>query len=250
MHADRGGEEINPYIDGFDGRYARLPRLVVNRSGVGLTRRENRIRDLIESRGQRCYLEYPSGIIPTFSSIGDRSSPAEKNTLLTDRDHTMAARQLHFDTIVGKEYNVQAVWVVDQLARSGACIIINAWYRIAGGYRCTVGGCMMTDELIAEGKGGCYSVTTRSGRENPTWAGPFYGDEMQVVEDIRGEANSSFVDGTGPQMVYETGQYVGRSRSVLEAMLSVEGPGDWQDDGNYAFTGRSARQGRNGRNRR
>jgi len=52
--------------------------------------------------------------------------------------------------------------------------------RIEGGYRCKGKHHMVTDELLAEGKGGCY-VCFEGRKENPDWEGPFYSREEMLA---------------------------------------------------------------------
>lgn len=47
-----------------------------------------------------------------------------------------------------------------------------------GGYRCYGERHIVTDELLAERRGGCYSSSAASGRTKPVWEGPFYGEDI------------------------------------------------------------------------
>jgi hypothetical protein len=73
----------------------------------------------------------------------------------------MAARQTQYDQLDATEREEQDNWVASIAARTDACVNGHAWVRhpTLNGYVCTSGNRFMTDELIAEGKGGCYCST-------------------------------------------------------------------------------------------
>lgn len=105
--------------------------------------------------------------------------------LLTPRDHEMASRQKHYNSLSESHRKEQEEWAQEQLRPQGpasefACPNDFGFYRIPFGYRCYGSQHMITDELLAEGKGGYYVTFTgpmfgHHPKETPKWKGPMYG---------------------------------------------------------------------------
>ncbi|KAE9373879.1 hypothetical protein N431DRAFT_284228, partial [Stipitochalara longipes BDJ] len=74
----------------------------------------------------------------------------------TDQDREMASRQTRIDALSPEQRKKQEDWAQTQLRLSGVCIGGFKWDRVTGGYRCKNKKCLVTDELLAEGRGGFY----------------------------------------------------------------------------------------------
>ena len=91
----------------------------------------------------------------------------------------MAARQTQIESMAPRERAEQEQWAQAQLAQNaGTCVAGFSWSRIEGGYRCRGGAHMVTDELLAEGKGGYYRHAC------PGWEGPIYPGAVFVVAPV------------------------------------------------------------------
>ncbi|KAE8453433.1 hypothetical protein EG329_010294 [Mollisiaceae sp. DMI_Dod_QoI] len=107
-----------------------------------------------------------------------RNTTPGKSFLKTDHDRTMAARQKDFDTLSSGEQRKQAKWARQYIKLTGLCPGEAKWLRekSLGGFICTTNQHLVTDALIAEGKGG---MLRRGNRfitpTTTTWEGPFYG---------------------------------------------------------------------------
>jgi hypothetical protein len=104
-----------------------------------------------------------------------KSHLPSETTFKSDYDKKMASRQTRIETLAPQEREEQETWAQTQLNQlSTACPEGWGWGRIPGGYQCRPGGLLgnhkVTDELLAEGKGGVYYRISSFGR----WHGPFY----------------------------------------------------------------------------
>ena len=76
-------------------------------------------------------------------------------TAFTDpHDIKMASRQIQYETLSPDEQRKQEQWAQTKARQLGPCPAGYAWIRVPGGYNCSAGSHWMTDELLAEGKGG------------------------------------------------------------------------------------------------
>jgi Ni/Co efflux regulator RcnB len=66
----------------------------------------------------------------------------------------MASRQTQYDSLSASERKEQEEWAQWQIKLTGQCIEGYDWGRVDGGYVCAGGNHMITDELLAEGRGG------------------------------------------------------------------------------------------------
>jgi hypothetical protein len=112
----------------------------------------------------------PPAYVPNIASL---APPSTKSILVTPKDIHMASRQPNFATLTPKEQTEQNDWAQDMIKRVGACPENFEWVRREnpGGYQCEGGGHGMTDELLAEGKGGIMAHATKKWGENK---GPYY----------------------------------------------------------------------------
>lgn len=113
--------------------------------------------------------------------VASRPVPPDAHHYLDSAEHRATAeKQVWIDGMEIEEMQMQEVWAqrqvgefVRQFCRLGA-----EFKRVKGGYRCTEWEHLVTDELIKQGRGGCYLMVRGSLREDPVWEGPFYGKEV------------------------------------------------------------------------
>lgn len=118
----------------------------------------------------------PSHLDPTQSGMKSASK------YVTEHDRKMASQQTQIESLTGDERSKQESWAQSQLGGlSTNCVAGCRWNRIRGGYKCDAGICLVTDELLAEGRGGFYQ-DCRSIRNGSIRKGPFYpGDHHYEV---------------------------------------------------------------------
>ncbi|KAF8848022.1 hypothetical protein BDZ45DRAFT_301194 [Acephala macrosclerotiorum] len=95
------------------------------------------------------------GSISAESSKSKRDEISTKSTFKTKLDVDMARRQILIKTLPAAEQKKQEKWAQTQLKlnSSSNCPAGLVWIRYKDGYRCLGGGHMVTDKLLAEGKG-------------------------------------------------------------------------------------------------
>jgi hypothetical protein len=109
-------------------------------------------------------------------------------TFKSEFDVKMASRQTRIESMPPKECQEQEKWAQSQLRQLDTkCPLGFVWGRIPGGYRCLPEGKpgihKVTDELIAEGKGGVYVLSLDMVNK---WTGPFYKDPSSGKMVMRG----------------------------------------------------------------
>jgi hypothetical protein len=138
-------------------------------------------RSLVKLRTPR--VRHNTHKIPPLSRINNQASANVLNILRSDLDRSMASRQINIESLHPRDRQQQDAWARQQLegnpGHQRSCVVGYPWTRIIGGYRCEGQRHLVTDELLAEGKGGCYVMDVNTERNNPAWTGPFYGDDIQ-----------------------------------------------------------------------
>jgi hypothetical protein len=138
---------------------------------------------------QRTKLIRDHGTRPSQSQPHRQETSRAPSILRTNLDETMASRQTRIQTLAPVERQEQEQWAQKQVQLTGACVGKYAWTRVEGGYRCGSGNCKVTDELLAEGKGGYLMAYPHINSRHPdlfdengiTWLGPGYrGHRMQA----------------------------------------------------------------------
>jgi hypothetical protein len=116
--------------------------------------------------------------------------------LWSQEDNEIAGKQAGIDGMEIGEMEKQEWWAQGQLERfvRGDCGCRAAFMRVKSGYRCMEWGHLVTDELIQQGRGGCYLMARGSTREDPVWEGPFYGKEVVEWRDGVGAPGPSLPD--------------------------------------------------------
>ncbi|RDL41632.1 uncharacterized protein BP5553_01611 [Venustampulla echinocandica] len=106
-------------------------------------------------------------------TISPSAPPSVPSILFSLDDLKMASRQPFIDDLPEDERQKQEEWAQEMIKRAAACPEGYDWNRMPGGYQCRGGGHGMTDELLAEGKGGLYGLRTRNWEAKD---GPYYPD--------------------------------------------------------------------------
>lgn len=127
---------------------------------VGLTQYEN------NSMMQKTY---PKTSNPTETTFRSRAPPSVKSVSNNPEDERMASRQSMYTSLRGRDLDEQKKWVSKTLAMNEVCPASYGWVRMDEGYKCKGGHHLITDELIAENKGGIY-VTVVGERWGPYYA--------------------------------------------------------------------------------
>jgi len=112
----------------------------------------------------------------------------------TEFDVKMASRQTRIESMAPKEREKQEQWAQSHLREVDTkCPAGYNWVRIPGGYQCKpyrfLGVHKVTDELIAEGKGGFYqrnSFDETKPKGGNDWLGPFFKDPSSGKTVMRG----------------------------------------------------------------
>ncbi|KAM3066875.1 hypothetical protein ACMFMF_009926 [Clarireedia jacksonii] len=123
-------------------------------ANYGITRlqRDNPRADYEVTRLQRDNLQVPS--------TTSRAPPGQKSVLQSQNDAAMASRQTKYTELDTTQRKEQDDWAATIAQRTGACPHGFQWVRddTVNGYICAPGNHVITDELVAEGKGGCYII--------------------------------------------------------------------------------------------
>lgn len=116
----------------------------------------------LPSRHQRS-THLPSQLDAPHSLSRLDTHPAPQTSGYTNpHDIKMASRQTRIESLPPHERQEKDKWAQDKLRSSSAlCPQGFLWDRIDGGYICQGGTHRVSDELLAEGKGGIYRVAAR-----------------------------------------------------------------------------------------
>jgi hypothetical protein len=124
---------------------------------------------------------YPAHTPSIHSAAPSTTSAAPnwaKSVFTKPEDQKMASRQTAFATLSPAEQAKQNTWAQSMISRSIRCPQGYDWNRNhqnpgPSGYQCAGGHHFVTDNLLAEGKGGVFLV--QGGTMEPWW-GPYYPD--------------------------------------------------------------------------
>lgn len=145
------------------------PSQALPKSGmVGLTQYEN------NTMIQRTY---PKTERPPNTTFKSKAPPSVKNIYTNPQDEWMASRQSLYSSLRGRDLDEQKQWVTKTLALTKSCPDSFSWNRAASGYHCKGEHHFITDELIAENKGGVYLIG--GDLESERW-GPYYASNKET----------------------------------------------------------------------
>lgn len=116
-----------------------------------------------------CCNEYP---IPPLPQLNPPSYAT--TTLKSSYDIDMASRHTRIGDLPIVDRQKQEVWAKSQMKLVGTCPENFPWDRMAGGFKCQAGSHFITDQLLAEGKGGILIGPWYPGERTPF--GPYYLD--------------------------------------------------------------------------
>lgn len=112
--------------------------------------------------------------VPRFAPRAGQDVP-QRSMLITERDREMASRQTRIKSLPLDQRREQEAWAQTQLRKlPGTCRYGDNWKRVKDGYRCKAKVCLVTDELLAEGRGGYYELCQKIKSKNPKRHGPYY----------------------------------------------------------------------------
>ena len=135
-------------------------------SRLDSTRRDNLLSKLDKTSKSTLSSKLDSTRNDNLPSKLDGSSNAvkisTKTAFTSQRDIEMATRQTKYDQLPPKEQEVQEEWAQRKIAETAPCIAGFLWLRVPGGYNCTAGLHWMTDDQLAEGRGGFYGRNPRA----------------------------------------------------------------------------------------
>jgi hypothetical protein len=111
-------------------------------------------------------------------SIKSTAPTWAKSVLTKPEDQEMASRQKSFASLAPGEQAEQNTWAQTVINKTIRCPQGWDWARNKGqnGYQCDGGHHFITDELLAEGKGGVLLVPGGKQGQVDTWWGPYYPD--------------------------------------------------------------------------
>ncbi|PQE18898.1 hypothetical protein CJF31_00010433 [Rutstroemia sp. NJR-2017a BVV2] len=98
--------------------------------------------------------------------------PSAKSHFKDSHDFAMASKQVRYEELSRQEQIEQDSWASSYSEHAGPCPAGFDWVRVQQGYICNGGHHLMTDALVAEGKGGFYVGSLHMG-----WWGPYYSAE-------------------------------------------------------------------------
>jgi hypothetical protein len=107
------------------------------------------------------------------SGFASRAPSHAKSLFINQSEAKMASRQTQYESLPPDQQAKQESWAQSFLKREGRCPQDYGWQRVEGiGYQCEGLNHLVTDELIAEGKGGFMVLR----EENPYFPamGPYY----------------------------------------------------------------------------
>ncbi|CAG8976528.1 hypothetical protein HYALB_00011005 [Hymenoscyphus albidus] len=192
------------------GQSSHLP-LLIDRYASSARKQTSNLPTQIDSKGKSPSTErYGESILPrvdtshSHSSSSrlpshlDRSKIATNSAWKSQYDIKMASRQTHYQTLAPKEKKEQDQWAQKKLqdGSAGFCPMGFDWKRVEGGYRCIPpmmvhrggGWHLVTDELLAEGGGRFYHLSTDKNDPDDMgteWLGPFTSLE-DYLEKVKG----------------------------------------------------------------
>lgn len=116
------------------------------------------------------------------SSFKSRPPSNAKNFLSTLDDQTFASKQTRINTLPPDERRKQESWAQTMIQKAGVCPSGFDWRRVTDGYHCNGRGThFISDDLLAEGRGGVFYVPAGlHGRLQPKW-GPYYEDPNDPI---------------------------------------------------------------------
>jgi hypothetical protein len=163
-------------------------------------RDEQRSKDSFEKSETTRTLKSQHDFMLSRREQGPQAVGEHESLLKTQHDREMAQRQLRIETLNRQEREEQERWAQEQLMLRGACIRGFQWVRVEGGYMCAGENHAVTDELLAEGKGGYYVRDyLRDPRETIKWLGPVHSrEECEQLE--RGLLNQVLASALSPRM--------------------------------------------------
>jgi hypothetical protein len=98
--------------------------------------------------------------------------PTARSILVTPEGISMAARQTQYKSLAPSEQARQELWAQSKVKITGSCPEGFDWERIDDAYHCHGGHHLISDELLAEGKGGVYLLL--DSRYTHDRLGPYY----------------------------------------------------------------------------
>jgi hypothetical protein len=142
------------------------PTVVASAKAKGLVKASKYIR---ENEG----ITYPAH---TGANTKSMAPSFAKSVFKDSSDAKMASRQTHFASLTPQEQTRQNMWAQTMIQRINPCPQGYEWNRIdaPSGYHCRGRNHFISDELLAEGKGGIYVVPGgKIKKMDPLW-GPYY----------------------------------------------------------------------------
>jgi hypothetical protein len=102
---------------------------------------------------------------PTRAQAGSEVRPATKTAFTSPHDIIMASRQTQYESLSPQEQKKQEEWAQEKVQTLGPCPAGFRWLRVTGGYNCEPGTHWTSDELVAEGRGGYYTLRQSTGSQ-------------------------------------------------------------------------------------
>lgn len=102
---------------------------------------------------------------PTRAQTGSEVRPATKTAFTNPHDIIMASRQTQYESLSPQDQKEQEKWAQEKVQTLGPCPAGFAWLRVTGGYNCEPGTHWTSDELVAEGRGGYYTLRQSTGSQ-------------------------------------------------------------------------------------
>jgi hypothetical protein len=119
---------------------------------------------------------------PAHTNLTSSAPPGLRSIFTNPDDFKMASRQTRIESMSGAERKEQDEWAQSMVKKTAVCPEGFTWSRRTQGYQCRGKHHFITDDLLAEGKGGLYNLIDPD--DTSYRAGPYYPNPTDPSEFI------------------------------------------------------------------
>ncbi len=151
-----------------------------------------------ENRSSKRDTTGQSNIPSNLDGSKNEDEISTKTAFRSQHDIEMATRQTKYESLTPQEQKKQEEWAQEKIQTLGPCPQGFRWSRIPCGYHCQGGAHWMSDEMLAEGKGGFFILDDstpywmqKSGSNRLTYGGSM----LEIFYIIQAAEQLGFSDG-------------------------------------------------------